>query len=165
MAPIRNNELAAECRPVIRVQENGATIRTAYAASHVVLDEQEIENLIRRHDSRRADIDQPTLHPRELRMRAKLRRIEHDFVSAEPSREDGSQQPGGWLDGKRDRHGPATPWKEVSDESHENACVYRRAPSPGDSAATRRDEPRPGRAEKCAARCAKRLTAVRPSLV
>lgn len=106
-APIRHDQLSAKRWPVIGVEQNRATIRAANAAGHLVLDHEQVEQLICRRDRRRPNIHEATLDSRQLWMAAKLRRIEHDLVAREPPSHDGSQQSGGWLDGERDRHGPA----------------------------------------------------------
>jgi hypothetical protein len=96
---VGDHELAAERGSRIRVEQNRASVGATSAAGDVVLHHEEIQELIGRHDRGGAHVDQPPFHAREVGIRAKLVRVPDHLVTAEPTRDDGAQQPGGWLDG------------------------------------------------------------------
>ena len=104
-ASVGHDELATQVGTGFRVQQDDAPVRAAHAPRNVMLEQQQIVEIVRRYEGRRADIDQPSLDQLERGMGAQLLGVRDHLVAAEPAGYDGPQQPGGWLDGERDRHG------------------------------------------------------------
>ena len=105
MSAICHHQLAAERRPAVRAEQDRATVRATRTTGDIVLEHEELEQLIRRHERGRAYVHESALDTIERGMRAYLVRIPNHVIAAEPPGDDGSQQPGGWLDSERNRHG------------------------------------------------------------
>jgi len=94
VAAVGHDELATQCGACFRVQEYDAAIRAAHAARHIVLEQQQVVQVVRRNECRRADIEQPSFDQIERRMGAQLPGIRDHVVAAEPAGNDCPQQPG-----------------------------------------------------------------------
>ena len=107
-----------------------------------MLEHQQVVQVVGRHEGGRAHIDQPSLDQLERRMGAKLPGVGDHVVAVESAGDDGPQQPGGWLDGERDRHGRRR-WRTrglgVLNKMRLPSAPL--APFRGPRVASRRDEP------------------------
>ena len=105
MPAVGDHELAAECRSAVRGEENGSPVGPARAPSHIVLEHEQVEQLVGGHERRRPNVNESPLDAIERGMGAKLVGVHGHVVTTKSASDDGTQQPGGWLDDERDRHG------------------------------------------------------------
>lgn len=105
MPAIRDDELPAERRPGVGVEQDRSPIRPTQAAGVIVLEHQQVPQLIGGHERGRSHIDESSFDAHDRRVRAKVVRVRDHLVTAEPAGDHGTQQSGVWLDGERDRHG------------------------------------------------------------
>ena len=105
MASVRHDELAAQRRPVVGVEQNHTAVRTPGAAGDFMLHDQEIQQVLCGNDCGRANVYEAALDPPQIRVCPELLRVAHHVSPAESPGDDGTQQSGDGLDGERDRHG------------------------------------------------------------
>ena len=125
--PVGNDELAAKRRARVRGDEDRTPVCPARASCEVMLEHEQVVQVVGGHEGGRTHVDQPTLDVLQCGVDSQLAGVRDHLVTAESAGDDGPQQSGVWLDGKRDRHGRRR-LRRTGWAIREDASPARRAP-------------------------------------